>query len=292
MRDSECVAFLQWALPRMDMRWSGFRRVRKQVCKRLSRRLQQLDLRSLDEYRAHLDAHAAEWDVLDGLCRITISRFYRDRAVFETIHDPILPDLARAALLRDDPVIRCWSAGCASGEEPYSLSLAWDLEVAAKAPGADLQIVATDVDAHLLHRARVASYPQGTLKELPDEWIAVAFERADDELRLRAPYRDRVELVQQDIRLEMPPGPFDLVLCRNLVFTYFDASLQSELVPQILSRVRPRGFLVLGGHETLPPGEWPLERSFGALPIFMVEEESGGRALTRPRISPTSRRRR
>lgn len=117
MRDSQCVAFLGWALPRMDMRWSRFRRVRNQVCKRLTRRLQELDLRSLDEYRAHLDAHAAEWDVLDGLCRITISRFYPDRGVFDTIQDPILPGMAHAALLRDDPVVHCWSAGCASATQ-------------------------------------------------------------------------------------------------------------------------------------------------------------------------------
>jgi len=270
MRDAACVGFLQWALPRMGMRWSGFRRVRMQVCKRLSRRLRELDLRSLDQYRARLDTHPGEWDVLDGLCRITISRFYRDRGVFDTIRGRILPTLARRALLRDDPVIRCWSAGCASGEEPYSLSLAWHLEVAADVPGADLRIVATDVDPHLLERARQATYPPGALKELPEEWLAVAFERADGELHLRAEYRDPVELLQQDIRLEMPPGPFDLLLCRNLVFTYFDLSLQAELLPRILGRLRPRGFLVLGGHEALPPGDWPLEPSFGALPIFAL----------------------
>lgn len=268
MRDSECVAFLQWALPRMNMRWPGFRRVRGQVCKRLSRRLRELDLRSLDEYRTHLDAYHAEWDVLDGFCRITISRFYRDRGVFDAIRDPILPALGRTALLREDPVIHCWSAGCASGEEPYSLSLAWDLQVAAEVPGADLRIVATDVDIHLLERARAACYPPGALKDLPEEWIALAFARPDEQLCLHPSYRGRVELLRQDIRLEMPPGPFDLVLCRNLVFTYFEASLQADLLPRILSRLRPRGYLVLGGHETLPAGEWPLDRTFGALPIY------------------------
>lgn len=250
MRSSECVAFLQWALPRMNMRWPGFRRVRGQVCKRLSRRLRELDLQSLDEYRAHLDAHPAEWDVLDGFCRITISRFYRDRGVFDTIRDPILPALGRAALLREDPVIHCWSAGCASGEEPYSLSLAWDLQVAAEVPGADLRIVATDVDIDLLERARAACYPPGALKDLPEEWTALAFERSDQQLCLHPSYRGRVELLRQDIRLEMPPGPFDLVLCRNLVFTYFEASLQAELLheaaPLRTRLFRPPGSVVEG----------------------------------------------
>jgi len=222
--------------------------VRGQVCKRLSRRLGELGLPSLDRYRIYLDAHPAEWDVLDGLCRITISRFYRDRG-------------------STDRTVDCWSAGCGSGEEPYSVSLAWDLEVAETVPDVDLRILGTDADPHLLERARAACYPSGALKELPEPWIAIAFESSDDELRLLPSYRRRVELLRQDIRLEMPTGPFDLVLCRNLVFTYFDASLQAELLPRILERLRPRGILVLGSHETLPPGDWPLDRPFGTLPI-------------------------
>jgi chemotaxis protein methyltransferase CheR len=66
----------------------------------------------------------------------------------------------------------------------------------------------------------------------------------------------------------MPSGAFDLVLCRNLVFTYFDASLQVSLLERILERLAPSGVLVLGAHEALPRGEWSLERAYGALPIF------------------------
>lgn len=272
MKDQQCIAFLQWALPRMHMRWSGFRKVRGQVRKRLSRRIRVLDLEGLSDYRVYLEAHPSEWTVLDGLCRITISRFYRDRAVFEALRDPLLPMLAESVSKRDDPAVRSWCAGCASGEEPYSLSLAWTLGASGHAPGVTLEIVATDVDAGLLERARAACYAPGSLRDLPSAWIATAFEPSGEELCIRTPFRAPVEFLQQDVRDEMPEGPFDLVFCRNLVFTYFEPSFQTRLTERILSRLVPGGLLVLGGHETLPPGDWPLDRPSGALPILRLTE--------------------
>jgi chemotaxis protein methyltransferase CheR len=268
MKEQECASFLQWALPRMDMRWPGIRRVRGQVCKRLRRRLRELGLDDFGGYERYLAAHPEEWDTLDACCRITISRFYRDRVVFETIRDPILPALVQTAQERGDRTIRCWSAGCASGEEPYSLSLAWELGVSHGGPEVDLNIVATDIDPHLLERARVGLYSPGSLRELPDEWIAAAFEPVDDMLCLRGPYRAGVEFVRQDIRRNMPTGPFDLILCRNLVFTYFEARLQGTLLERLLSTMTRNGLLVLGGHEALPPNDWPFDRPYGALPIY------------------------
>ncbi|HUS38260.1 MAG: hypothetical protein WBF93_12370 [Pirellulales bacterium] len=83
MKDAECVELLQWALPRLRMRWLGFRKVRRQVGKRVDRRLHQLGLDSVDQYRTYLAVHEGEWSVLNDCCRITISRFYRDRGVFD-----------------------------------------------------------------------------------------------------------------------------------------------------------------------------------------------------------------
>ena len=76
--DQQWVAFLQWALPQLQLRWKGFRKVRSQVCKRIYRRMRSLQISSLDAYRLYLQRHPGEWRVLDTLCRITISRFYRD----------------------------------------------------------------------------------------------------------------------------------------------------------------------------------------------------------------------
>jgi chemotaxis protein methyltransferase CheR len=234
VRDDDCVAFLQWALPRLRLRWPGFRKVRRQVCRRISRRIAELELDGIKAYRARLEADPAEWAVLDGLCRVTISRFWRDRGVFEALRDEVLPALG--------PRVVAWSAGCASGEEPYSLVLAAD------EADVRLRVLATDVDPVLLERGRRARYQESSLRELPPELRQRAF--SDD--RLKAEYRARVEFALHDLRAGAPDGPFDLVLCRNVLFTYFEEEFQHEVGRSLAASLRPGGALVVGAHETLP----------------------------------------
>ena len=146
MKDPDCVHFLQQVLPQLHLRWSGFRRVRRQVCRRLRSRIQELDLADFSDYAAYLLAHPDEWSVVDACCRITISRFYRDRQVFEQLSQE-LPRLTKLALARGDSSLRCWSAGCASGEEAYTLKLMEHFCLSGSDFSLPLQILATDVDA-------------------------------------------------------------------------------------------------------------------------------------------------
>jgi chemotaxis protein methyltransferase CheR len=220
------VAFLQWALPRLGRRWAGYRKVRRQVCRRVRQRASELGLDGYDAYRARLESDPGEWEVLDGLMNVTISRFYRDRGVFEFLRDEVLR-----------PGMRVWSAGCASGEEPYTLALLCD----------DLDILATDVDPVLLRRAEAARYPASALRDLPDE-LRTAFTNGALEER----YRRRVTFAHHDVRDDPPAGPFDLVLCRNLAFTYFDEAIQRDVLQRIASVT---DLLVIGSHERLPGGE-------------------------------------
>lgn len=252
MKDEQCVQFLQWALPQLRMRWQGFRKVRRQVCKRLHRRVQVLGLRGIDDYRDYLQEHTDEWKKLDSLCRITISRFNRDRAVFATLAHEVLPPLAAAASDRGEHALRIWSAGCGSGEEPYTLTILWHLELEPRSPGTPISIVATDADRDLIARANSARYAIGSLKELAEDQRALAFAKEDGTYRLQPRYRSAVRFVEQDIRQAQPGGRFDLVLCRNLVFTYFDEALQRRLLNRIADRMFPGGALVLGIHERLP----------------------------------------
>ncbi len=251
MKHPDCTAFLQWVLPRLGFRWPGFRKVRRQVCRRIQRRIAALGLESFDAYRRYLESHAEELAQLDRLCRITISRFFRDRGVFERLEREILPLLAANALGRVAPV-RAWSAGCASGEEPYSLAVVWRFGVAPRFPGVEIEIVASDADPHMLERARRGEYSPGTLRELPARWRDLAFRRSGETYHLKDDFKRGITLLSQDLRAEMPGGPFDLVLCRNLAFTYFDPPLQRRILKDLAARLRPGGVLVIGGHESLP----------------------------------------
>ncbi len=243
MTDAECTAFLQWALPRLGRRWTGYRKVRGLVCKRIARRLRALALPGLDAYRRILETHAEEWREFDGLLAIPISRFCRDRFVFEQLELQVLPALARAALAASRSVLDCWSAGCASGEEPYTLSVVWRLRSQPAFPQLRLRIVGTDMDGRLLERAQKACYSASSLKELAPELAGQAFELRDGERCLRPRFRD-VTFLQQDLRAAMPDGPFDLVLCRNVILTYYDAAVQAELT----GRTRRRRSRIAAGH--------------------------------------------
>lgn len=252
MKDADCVTFLQWALPRMGLRWQGYRNVRGQVCKRLRRRVAALGLADLAAYRARLDVDAGEWEALRGLCGVTISRFYRDRGVWEGLRDEVLPALAERALHARESALRCWSLGCASGEEPYTLAIVWELALASRYPALGLRVLATDANERVLARAALARYELGSVRELPAGFREAAFEREGDTLSLRQRFRSDVELRRQDVRRDAPGETFRLVLCRNLVFTYFDEAEQARALERVVQRLAPGGALVLGRHEQLP----------------------------------------
>ena len=270
MKQAECINFLQWCLPRLRMRWPGFRKVRSQVCKRIGKRLGELDLEDHDAYRRYLESHADEWARLDAMCRITISRFFRDRGVFAALETEMLPTLASAALERGDHALNIWSCGCASGEEAYALTILWDTRVAARIPGIQIEVTATDADPRMLERARRGVYSAGSIRELPDDLRQAAIKTAGGLFRVRDRFRERVSWRCQDVRVEAPPGLFDLILCRNLVLTYFDEALQREVMDRVVAALRPGGALVIGSHESLPPLDVGCEPWCAKLPIYRL----------------------
>jgi chemotaxis protein methyltransferase CheR len=148
------------------------------------------------------------------------------------------------------------------------------LAIAAKERGIAVQILGTDCDRHQLARAHAARYARGCLKDLPAPWRASAFDEVGDELVLRRELLTGVELLQQDIRREMPAGPFDLILCRYLAFTYFDTALQRDIATGLLRRIARDGYLVLGKHESWPAEVPGLEEARRGLRVYRRSRES------------------
>ncbi len=226
--------------------------MRRQVCKRITRRLRRLGLEDVAQYRAYLEACAAEWAVLDQLCHVTISRFWRDREVFAYLEHTVMPVLAQRAGAQGESHLWCWSAGCAAGEEAYSLVLLWTFALQTRFPRLDIRVVGTDADVPMLRRARRACYAASSLRELPRAWREQAFVHTAQGFCLQARYRHPVFLVAQDLRVAAPQRRFWLILCRNLAFTYFDAALQRQVLQCLVERLYHGGALVIGRRERLP----------------------------------------
>lgn len=278
MKDRDCINLLQWALPRLHMDWHGFRKVRGQVCKRIQRRMHSLSIPDADLYRAHLEQHADEWPRLRHLCRITISRFWRGKGAYLSLESDVMPTLARQAIQRGEDSLHIWSAGCASGEEPYSVALLWELTLRDRFPPLALHVLATDIDDAVLARAQAACYGRGSLKDLPAAWRAIAFRRIDDTFCLHHRFKHDVTFRHHDV-CDAPPGAgFDLILCRNLVFTYFDDSQQRAFVEHALNALAPGGALMLGSHEQPPADERRL-KVWPALPSFFTIRNTTTRDL-------------
>jgi chemotaxis protein methyltransferase CheR len=284
MTDIDCTAFLQWALPQLELRWPGFRKVRRQVCKRLRKRMGDLGVADFASYRERLAADPSEWQVLDECCHITISRFFRDRGIFEFLRRRVLPDIAARAA-REHRTARIWSAGCASGEEPYTLRILWDLEVSRLHPGVSLSIIATDVDEDMLARAREACFKATSLHELPAYLVEQAFERTGSLFRIKPVHREGIEFLYQDLRSQAPSQLFDLILCRYVAFTYFAPALQQRVLALMLDRLLPGGYLAIGTHERLPEGA-TLTPLPGAPQVF-AKAPSATRWIA-PRINATA----
>jgi chemotaxis protein methyltransferase CheR len=231
-----------------------------------------LGIDSVAGYRRYLEAQPGEWRALDALCPITISRFCRDKGVFDLMRTSVLPTLAGACLERGGGELRAWSAGCGSGEEPYTLAIIWDAALRPLFTDLRLSVLATDASPAMVARAAAACYEARSLKELPQAWRARAFERTGRLYSLHQRYRAAVELRQQDLRQAMPEGPFDLILCRNLAFTYFEPALQETILLDMAKRLRLRGALVVGAHERLPMNA-VLERWSSGHPVYRKVRE-------------------
>jgi len=158
-------------------------------------------------------------------------------------------DALRELAFSTEGPLRIWSAGCASGEEPYSIAIA--LLEAGRAGRGD-QIVASDLSTNALARAQQASYGAWALRRMPEELQLRYFAGLPPSARLVPDIRGLVTLVRHNLATEAPPGlEFDVVLCRN-VLIYFDAALAAEVLHKLLAATRPGGLVVLG------PVELPL----------------------------------
>jgi chemotaxis protein methyltransferase CheR len=203
--------------------------------------------RDVDAYVRWLRLHSRELDLEAVVEALTTNEtsWFRDVTPFAALRDHVVPALRaeRGTLDR----LRVWSAACSTGQEPYSIAITMaDVE-----DGPELEIVATDLSAHVIEKAREASYTQLEVNRgLPVSLLIRHFEKTGGHWRVQEQVRRRVQFHRHNL-LDAPPagGPFDVVFLRN-VLIYFDLATKRAVLARIRRVLRPGGFLVLGAAET------------------------------------------
>ena len=219
--------------------------------RRIAVRMRARGVHSFADYSRVLDGDAHEYDRLLDALTINVTKFFRNPETWAAL----APHLAERWRTREG-ALTVWSAGCASGEESYTIAIAL-AETARATRTTDCIsracVIASDIDRVSLERAREAQYPETAFSEMPGDLLRRYIELAAADGR-RAPtevVRRLVTVRRHDLTHERPPGaPFDLIVCRNVVI-YFDRRNQERLFRSFVDALRPAGLLLLGKVETL-----------------------------------------
>lgn len=259
------------------------------ILRRISRRMTVTHSSTMRNYLEYLKAHPEEVGELVKAFLINVTQFFRDPEAFVYLKSEILPKLIAQAR-EGERVLRFWTAGCATGEEPYSLAMFMADLLGAELPEWSIKIFATDLDEAAVNFARRGFYSENLLKGLPGEYRERFFEHADTGYRISKTLRQMVIFGQQDLSRSAPFPHIDLVLCRN-VLIYFTPELQEYVLNQFAFSLAPNGYLFLGKAETVRPNQshyemvnkhWKVYRCIGnALPTV---RRPGQSELKLPRV--------
>ncbi|ADK84597.1 MCP methyltransferase, CheR-type [Desulfarculus baarsii DSM 2075] len=227
------------------------------VISRLSKRLRALGLSSFREYIQYLEEAGDEDEVVQMVNRITTNKtdFFREKHHFEFLAGKVLPALHAAGEASGRRKLRIWSAGCSSGEEPYTIAMT----VAAffdKKPGWDIKILATDIDTGMLTTASRGQYDEALLEPVPRNLLGRYFSRMRDgagfRYQVKPELRGMITFRKFNFMNETYPlrPDLDVVFCRN-VLIYFDNDDKKRILEKIHKVIKPGGHLFVGHSESL-----------------------------------------
>ncbi|HJP94599.1 MAG TPA: chemotaxis protein CheB [Pyrinomonadaceae bacterium] len=252
------------------------------ILRRVGRRMAVTHNPNIRAYADYLGAHPDEVKELVKAFLINVTGFFRDPEAYNVIKTSIIPVLVERGQ-ENGRTLRFWSAGCATGEEAYSLALLIADHLGPDFPEWNVKIFATDLAPDAIAFARRGLYPENVLTELPDDFRIRFFERIDHGYRISKALRQAVIFGQQDINRGVPFPRIDLVTCRNLLI-YLKPQLQRVVLDLFAySLHQSRGFLFLGKAETARPSKatfelvdkrWKIYRCLGGPHAFPVQDPS------------------
>jgi two-component system, chemotaxis family, CheB/CheR fusion protein len=227
--------------------FSGYKRT--SLGRRIRKRMQEVGIAEYADYLDLLEATPDEFEALFDTILINVTRFFRDPPIWDYLRDDVIPELL--GRIGENSSLRIWSAGCASGEEPYTLAM-----VLAEALGEAeylerVKVFATDVDETELDEARHAVYDERRVTSVPEPMRERFFERLEDgSYMFRKELRRSVIFGRNDLTRDAPISRLDMLVCRNTLM-YFNSDAQQEILRRLHLALRDDGILILGKSETL-----------------------------------------
>ncbi|MCX7926699.1 MAG: late competence development ComFB family protein [Candidatus Omnitrophica bacterium] len=217
--------------------------------RRIAIRLRANRMETYSEYLRYLINNPEEYDKLFATLCINVSEFFRDPEVWKKIRQ-ILKNIVEDKIKSSNPYICIWSAGCADGEEPYSIAILLKEILKDKTYNLHIDISGTDVDKKSLAFAQEAIYEKNLIKNVDKELLDKYFEPQDNCWRVKKEIRSMVNFYYLDLTGQEYKKNVDVIFCRN-VFIYFDRGLQEQILMKFYNALRNDGYLVMGKSETL-----------------------------------------
>ncbi|CAA9368841.1 MAG: Multidomain signal transduction protein including CheB-like methylesterase, CheR-like methyltransferase and BaeS-like histidine kinase [uncultured Gemmatimonadetes bacterium] len=232
-----------------DMRsfdFSGYKRTTLQ--RRVDKRMQTVGVQGYPAYRDYLEVHPGEFEALFNTILINVTSFFRDEAAWATLRDDFVPALLERK--KGGQPIRVWSAGCATGQETYSLVMLLAEAMGIEAFRHQVKVYATDLDNEALAEARHAVYADKDLEGLPEGFRDRYFEAVAGRWTFRTDLRRQVIFGRHDLAQDAPMSHLDLLTCRN-VLMYFNSEVQGRILARFHFALQPEGLLFLGRAEMI-----------------------------------------
>lgn len=218
--------------------------------RRIATRMSTLRIESLEEYFEHLAARPDEIETLLDTVTIHVTEFFRDAEVFEAIAQKLLPEVLARRGRGSSSAVRVWSAGCSTGEEPYSLAIVIAEYLRANRIDLDLEIFATDISKEACRVARLGVYDLRKTERISPALRSRYFERVEGGLRVVERLRRAVRVQQHDLFTDAPFSELDCVVCRNTLI-HFDHAVRNEVLARFHRALGAGGVLVLGKSEAI-----------------------------------------
>jgi chemotaxis protein methyltransferase CheR len=222
----------------------------KYIKRRLSVRMHATKVTTYREYMRLLSSDPSEYDNLLKEITINVTRFFRDPEVFHILEEEYLPLLIYDKVKDRRRVIRLWSAGCASGEEPYSLAIIMHDLFGKDLMDFSVSILATDIDDASLRTAKRGIYPSEQVEKIRLGYLNRYFRYDGEMYHLSQEIKDMVHFKKMDLFADPRGGNVDILMCRN-VLIYFTKEMQQKLFENFFRSLNRGGYLVLGKTETL-----------------------------------------